>query len=125
MDFPSNFTSKLMIFYHAYCRNIVFKGLDVPFSIPLITRGFSSHPQIMKELRLPALNYFLHIKVVRLNQMRKDIHPHAQRHTCTNFFMLLGQITLIFMFFCSKRKFVQYLYHSNCTRAIITPGLQL
>ena len=29
----------------------------------------------------------------------EDIHPHAQKHTCTNFFGLLGHATLIYIFF--------------------------
>ena len=35
------------------CVLVLYKGLDVPSSIPLINQGFSSYPEMMKELRLP------------------------------------------------------------------------
>jgi hypothetical protein len=50
--FPSNFASKQIILI-LHIGEIYFKGLDIPSSIPFITRGFSSHLKMMKELRLP------------------------------------------------------------------------
>ena len=40
-------------FFINHIRGLHYKGLDIPSSIPLITQGFSSHPYMMKELRLP------------------------------------------------------------------------
>ena len=42
----------------------------------------------------------------KLNE--EDIHPHAQRHTCPNFFRLLGLVTLIYIFFVQTNNFLQY-----------------
>ena len=40
-------------FFITHIRDLHYKRLDVPSSIPLITQGFSSYPYMMKELRLP------------------------------------------------------------------------
>ena len=84
----------VLALFWAHIRDLHYKGLDLPSSIPLITQGFSSHPYMMKELRLPLdfsstlfkiinLYYFISnifyfkkegwwgVKVVRLGQMRR------------------------------------------------------
>ena len=51
MDIFQTFQNKH--FFITHIRDLHYKGLDVPSTIPLITQGFSSHPYMMKELRLP------------------------------------------------------------------------
>ena len=95
MDFllTTYFQNKYLLIGHLW-ELYYNKGLDVPSSIPLIIRGFSSHPYMMKELRLPLdfsstlfkifnMYYFISnifyfkkegwwgVKVVRLGQMRR------------------------------------------------------
>jgi hypothetical protein len=83
--FPSNyFQNKHLI---AHLRDLYYKGLDVPSSIPLITGGFSSHPYMMKELRLPldfSSTLFKIIKLYYISKSRvcfenslKEIHSFA------------------------------------------------
>ena len=48
--FPSNFASK-QIFFIMHIGEIYYKGLDLPSSILLITRGFSSHALLHRLIR--------------------------------------------------------------------------
>jgi len=121
----SNFFQKKH-FLITHIRDLHYKGLDIPSSIPLITQGFSSHPYMMKELRLPLDFSSTLFKIINLyyfisnifyfkkggtsRSNEKDVHPHAHRHTCTKFLGYWAMRNLRIYIFCSNLCFfLQYI----------------
>ena len=81
-------------FFITHVRDLHYKGLDIESSIPLITRGFSSH-SMMKELRLPLDFSWTLFKIMNLYYFISNIF-HFKK-----LFGLFSPFFIIFHLFCN------------------------